>query len=268
MAWRLPIVPGFVAALAGRSRYIITGPTNTTGLLVLGALVPFLGVNGLLEPTVSADSPRSRCCAACCGFSSRSVGGAVIFRFIPESVLAGFTIGAGILIGVMQLDEALGLPAVNGAGLSEEYFGLMALLDGGRAPVADGRGCVTVLSVAAVALGQRIWRRVPTALVVVAGAAFVAWAFGLDAHTGLPLVGDRAGMPHGWPPGALPDLRPGVIAEPAGAIGGDRACSARSSCSSACVPTSRDRTCRARSWPRASPTSPAHSPRRSRPRPA
>src|SRR5688572_24097088 len=33
------IVPGFVAALAGRSRNVITGPTNTTGLLVLGALL-------------------------------------------------------------------------------------------------------------------------------------------------------------------------------------------------------------------------------------
>ena len=88
----------------------------------------------------------------------------------------------------------------------------MALFEAGSRPLPMAV-VVTVLSVAAVALGQRIWRRVPTALVVVAGAAFVAWAFGLDEHTGLPLVGDRAGMPHGWPPGALPDLRPGVIAD-------------------------------------------------------
>jgi hypothetical protein len=35
-------------AIVGR-RHVITGPMNTTGLLVLGAL-PFLGQNGLLRP--------------------------------------------------------------------------------------------------------------------------------------------------------------------------------------------------------------------------
>src|SRR5687767_13480244 len=43
------VVPGLVAAVASRSRYVVTGPTNTTGLLVLSALVPFLGPNGLLD---------------------------------------------------------------------------------------------------------------------------------------------------------------------------------------------------------------------------
>ena len=36
-------VPGFVAALVGASPQVITGPTNTTGLLILVALAPMLG---------------------------------------------------------------------------------------------------------------------------------------------------------------------------------------------------------------------------------
>src|SRR5688572_9000439 len=41
---------GLVAALVGRSAQVVTGPTNTTGLLILTALLPFLGSNGLLRP--------------------------------------------------------------------------------------------------------------------------------------------------------------------------------------------------------------------------
>ena len=49
------------------------------------------------------------------------------------------------------------------------------------------------------------------ALLAVLGAAFLAWLFQLDAAAGLPLVSDRTGVGGGWPPGALPDLRPSVV---------------------------------------------------------
>jgi SulP family sulfate permease len=42
-------------------------------------------------------------------------------------------------------------------------------------------------------------------------AAAAAWAFGLDAARGLPLVGDRAAVGVGWPPGALPSLDPALV---------------------------------------------------------
>ena len=37
------VVPGLVASIAGRSRYVITGPTNTTGLLVLACCASLTG---------------------------------------------------------------------------------------------------------------------------------------------------------------------------------------------------------------------------------
>ena len=42
-------VPGLLAAIAGKSAHVVTGPTNTTGLLILAALGPWLGHNGLLR---------------------------------------------------------------------------------------------------------------------------------------------------------------------------------------------------------------------------
>lgn len=214
------IVPGLVAAIAGRSRYVITGPTNTTGLLVLGALLPFLGTNGLLLPEGLAWLATLTLLCGLLRILFALGGGAALVRFIPESVLAGFTIGVGILIAVMQLDEALGLPPVAGAGLWQEYGGLSDhLASASPSPLAMG---VTIACIAAVALGRRLSRRLPGALLVVAGAALAAWALGLDASSGLPLISDRTSMAGGWPPGALPDVRPhvlGALLLPAAAIG-------------------------------------------------
>ncbi len=205
------VVPGLVAALAGRSRHVITGPTNTTGLLVLGALVPYLGANGLLQPAGLAWLATLTLLCGVLRFAFAFAGGVVLVRFIPESVLAGFTVGVGILIATMQLDEALGLPAVSAAGLWAEYRGLSVLLAAGVRPSLLA-SVATLACVAGVAVGQRRWPRVPAALLVVVGAALAAWLLGVDGAEGLPLVGDLTDVPAGWPPGALPDLRPTVVA--------------------------------------------------------
>lgn len=204
------VVPGLVAALAGRSRNVTTGPTNTTGVLVLAALVPYLGAHGLLQPAGLGWLATLTLLCGMLRFVFAFAGGVILVRFIPESVLAGFTVGVGVLIAAMQLDEALGLPAVSAAGLLTEYRGLADLLAGGARPSILSIG-VTVACVAGVAAGQWRWRRLPAALLAVAGAALLAWAAQLDAAAGLPLIGDRANVPGGWPPGALPDLRPAVV---------------------------------------------------------
>jgi SulP family sulfate permease len=205
------VVPGLVAAIVGRSRYVVTGPTNTTGLLVLGALVPVLGSNGLLAPAGLGWLATLTLLCGVLRVAFALSGGAVFVRFIPESVLAGFTVGVGILIAVMQLDEALGLPPVGGAGVWEEYRGLAVLLTAGQSP-SPAAIVVTGLSVAVVALGQRLRPRLPMALFVVGGAAVLTWALGLDTSSGVPLVRDRTDVPGGWPPGAWPDLRMEVVA--------------------------------------------------------
>jgi sulfate permease, SulP family len=214
------IVPGVVAAMAGRSRNVITGPTNTTGLLVLGALLPFLGQNGLLQPEGLGWLATLTLLCGVLRIVFALSGGAVLVRFVPESVLAGFTVGVGILIGLTQFDEALGLPPVNAAGPWTEYLGVAAWLSAGVRPSPLAIG-VTLLSITAVALGRRVWPRLPSALIVVIGTAFIAWTLDLDGSRGLPLVGDRAAVSGGWPPGTLPDLRLEVVSRllmPAAAI--------------------------------------------------
>jgi SulP family sulfate permease len=103
-------VAAFLAAVLGKSRQVATGPTTTTGLLILGAITPYLGENGLVRPEHLSVLATLTLLAGAIRLIVTFGGAAHLVRFIPESVLVGFTAGAGMLIGGMQLDEALGLP--------------------------------------------------------------------------------------------------------------------------------------------------------------
>ena len=105
-------VAGLVAALLGQSAQVVTGPTNTTGLLVLAALAPHLAPNGLLDAGGLPVLATLTLLAGAIRVGGALLGGAHLIRFLPESVLVGFTAGAGLLIAAMQLDEALGLSGV------------------------------------------------------------------------------------------------------------------------------------------------------------
>ena len=211
------VVAGFVAALAGRSAQVVTGPTNTTGLLILAALTPFLGANGLVGREGLPAVATLTLMVGLIRLVAALLGGAHLIRFLPESVLVGFTAGAGILIGMMQLDEAVGLAGVRAGGLVPELETVVASLPEVRLPAI----LVTAVTVALVSLGRRLSPRVPVALLAVVGASAAAIALGLDQASGLPLVRDRAAVPSGWPSGAWPDLSPSLLRQflvPASAI--------------------------------------------------
>lgn len=211
-------VAGLVAALLGKSAQVVTGPTNTTGLLILAALAPHLGPSGLLEKGGLPVLATLTLLAGSLRVLGAFAGGAHLLRFLPESVLVGFTAGAGLLIAAMQLDEGLGLAAVRPTGgLVSELRGVFGSLSDLAVPAV----LVTLATVAIVAFGRRLSLRLPAALVAVCGAAGVAMLTGLSQASGLPLVRDRAGVPSGWPPGAWPSLDPGLLQQllvPASAI--------------------------------------------------
>lgn len=210
-------VAGFVAALFGRSAQVVTGPTNTTGLLILAALAPHLAPNGLLGEGGLPVLATLTLLAGVLRVVVALAGGANLIRFLPESVLVGFTAGAGLLIAAMQLDEALGLGGVRASGLVSELRAVGSSLPGLGVPAL----LVTGATVAIVSLGGRRSARFPAALVAVLGAVGFAMASGLSQASGLPLVRDRAGVPSGWPAGALPSLDPGLLQQlliPASAI--------------------------------------------------
>lgn len=193
-------VAGLVAALVGRSTQVVTGPTNTTGLLILGALVPFLGSNGLLRENALGVLATFTLLAGVIRIVTALAGGAHLIRLIPESVLIGFTAGVAILIGVMQLDEALGLSPTRATGFISQFGEIFAHWRDAQWTALG----VAVATAGLVELGRRWSQRIPFALFAVVGATLMAWALGLDAASGLPLVHDRHAMTSGWTPLALP----------------------------------------------------------------
>ena len=198
-------IPGFIAALIGKSPHIITGPTNTTGLLILAALGPWLGTDGFVTETGLSALATLVILAGIIRLFAAALGGAALIRFLPESVLAGFTAGAGVLILVMQLDEALGLSPISDSGLFGEFSGLAMQLRQGASPQWPAV-VLTSLTALAIFWGKRYRPRLPMALITVVTAAAAAALFDLNAEVGLATVGDRSAVPSAWPPGALPSL--------------------------------------------------------------
>jgi sulfate permease, SulP family len=145
------LVPGLVAAIVGKSPHVVTGPTNTTGLLILAALTPFLGSGGLLEPSGLGVLAALTLMAGLVRVVAALLGGSTLVDFIPESVLAGFTAGAGVLITVMQLDELLGLENVRGTSLVDELgdvYAAVASSGVGWGSIALGGGTAVAIAVA------------------------------------------------------------------------------------------------------------------------
>ena len=193
-------VAGFVAALLGRSAQVVTGPTNTTGVLILSAILPFLGANGLLRENALAVLATLTLLAGAIRIVTALAGGAHLIRLIPESVLTGFTFGVAILIGVMQLDEALGIVPTRTTSFLKQFGTVIAHWRDIQWPAIG----VAIATAAMVEIGRRWSPRVPFALFAVLGATVIAWALGLDQSGGLPLVRDRHSIASGWTPFARP----------------------------------------------------------------
>ena len=195
-------VAGFVAAMVGRSAQVITGPTNTTGLLILTALMPFLDPRGFLDGGAIRVLATLTLLAGVIRIIAAFAGGAHLIRLIPESVLIGFTAGVAILIAVMQLDEALGVAPLRATSFLSQMSAVAPYLRDVQWPAAG----LTVITAIVVGLGRRWYPRAPFALFAILAATATVWLLKLDARSGLPLVHDRHPVTGGWPPVALPDV--------------------------------------------------------------
>ena len=114
-----------------------------------------------------------------------------ISEFLSEPVVIGVLSGIAVEIVVRELPVVLGLPS-RGTTTIDRLRGVfddLARTNGWAMGIAIG---VLVL----IAVGRRVNRRVPGALVGVVGSILFVRAFGLHAHDGVAVLGAVA---HGWP---------------------------------------------------------------------
>jgi SulP family sulfate permease len=190
------IVAGFLISALGGSQVQIGGPAGAFIVIVYG-IVDQHGITGLLISTFAA------------GLLMLAMGLfrlGVLIRYIPISIVIGFTNGIAVLIALSQLRDALGLPIDRMPG---EFFAQVATL---AQHLSHTNLHALVLTIGCLALlvlwprGAARWRaleRVPGPIVVLVLATALVSVLQLPVET----IGSRFGeIPRGLPAIELPPL--------------------------------------------------------------
>jgi SulP family sulfate permease len=184
------LVAGLLVTLLGGTRVQIAGPTGAFAVLLFGVTTKY-GLVGLQIVTLLAG-------AMLLLLGLAKLGG--VIRFIPESVVLGFTAGIAIVIFVGQWGNFFGLPKTAGATLFERLPQLLASFAHVQ-PATTALGIASLLIVA-------LWPKIPIAgkipspmVALVAATVFVT----LMHPEGVATIGSAfGGIPRGLPTFALP----------------------------------------------------------------
>ena len=144
------IVPCAVAALAGSSRHLVSGPTNAISLALVATLAP-LAVVG--SPAYIALALAVTVVVGALQFAIGALRLGAVANFVSPAALRGFTSGAAALIALFALTDLLGIgaPASRTLPALAEH---LAQRIGAVSPAALAVGGVTI----AVALACKAWR--------------------------------------------------------------------------------------------------------------
>ncbi len=192
------IIGAIVGGLWGSSNQLQTGPTNASSLLLLSALLA-VAAPGTPDYLIAAGM-----IAILTGIIKLVVGLArlgVLVNFVSDSVVIGFTSGAGLLIVVNQLRNLLRLSIPSTSELDQMLRNVVVHLPETHLPsLAIGLGTLLLVLIL-----LRIDRRIPGAFVAMVLASIAAAMLGLEGQ--VKVVG---ALPRALPPMAsLPfgDLR-------------------------------------------------------------
>ena len=185
------VLPCIVAALAGSSRHVVTGPTNATSLALGAMLLPLAGAAaadgagaGMAGSIVLAGALTLLVGLMQSALALARLGS--LANFISPSVMLGFTTGAAALIAWYAAGGLLG-----GGGRSTPW----AVWQQGAVSVpALVLGLATL---AAAAAGRRWWRQGPHMLAALALSIALAWAAAQPA--GQALWAALAELLRPWP---------------------------------------------------------------------
>lgn len=189
------IVAGFLISALGGSRVQIGGPTGAFVVIVY-SIVQKYGVEGLITATFLA------------GFILIIMGLArfgTVIKFIPHSVIVGFTSGIALIIFSSQIKDFFGLNIYN---VPADFLGKWTAFIHSYGSVNIYATLIAIISIAIIVIWPRINRKIPGALLAIfVSSALVAY-FRLPVET----IGSRFGeLPHSLPVPHLPALSISMI---------------------------------------------------------
>jgi len=183
------IVGAIIGALWGSSNQLHTGPTNTASLLLLTILITvetpgtpeFVTAAGLTAVMVGV----FRIIMALAGMG-------MLVNFISDSVIVGFTAGAGILIGVNQIRHLLRLDFPASPSLIETVTSIVSTIS----TTHQQTFLLGVGTMAVILLVRRFVPQLPGPLLGMIAASTVVGVLGLDQQ-GVKVLGE---IPRSLPP--------------------------------------------------------------------
>ncbi|QID18914.1 sulfate permease [Nitrogeniibacter mangrovi] len=190
------IVAGLIISLLGGSRVQIGGPTGAFIPIVYGIVADY-GVANLLVATLLAGIMLF-------AMGAFRLGG--LIRFIPVSVVTGFTNGIAVVIFLSQIKDFLGLKI---AELPGDFFGKVSTLGQHLHTMHGPTVAVAVASLLTLIFWNALARRFRPLARVPGPLAVLVIATAINALVGLPVdtIGTRfGGIPQSVPAIGLPDL--------------------------------------------------------------
>ncbi|HQD66284.1 MAG TPA: SulP family inorganic anion transporter [Casimicrobium huifangae] len=171
------VITGFIISAVGGTRLCIGGPTGAFIVVLYGILIRYGWANLMI-------------CTMMAGVILMVMGAAKLgrlIRFVPNSVIIGFTNGIAVLIALSQVKDFLGLPIAKMPG---EFFGIVKAL---WAALPNLHGPSMLLAIACLAF-LRMWpakwsRYIPSPfLVLIFSTLLTLWG-----NTGIATIGSKFG---------------------------------------------------------------------------
>ncbi len=195
------VVGAIVGALWGSSLHLHTGPTNASSLLVLASLVT------VAQPGTPEFIAAAGYLAVLVGIIKLVMGLArlgVLVNFVADSVVVGFTAGAGILISLNQLKHLFRIELPASPEIILTIQALVASIDQLHQPTLY-LGLGTIVLVACL---RRFLSKFPAALMGMIAASIIVWLLKLETQ-GVEVLG---AIPRSLPPlTSLPLLSPDLL---------------------------------------------------------
>ncbi len=201
------IIAGFIISALGGSRVQIGGPAGAFIVIVYGIIAKY-GLANLLISTILAGMLL---------FIMGLTRIGSLIRFIPVSIIIGFTNGIAVLIALSQVKDFLGLKVEK---MPADFFGMMGALGAGLHTVDPTTIAVAVSALALIVAWPRLMillavpgkvpsgplrllTRLPGSILALVLATFAVAVLHLPVET---IASRFGGIPQGLPTFALPDF--------------------------------------------------------------
>ncbi len=188
------ITAGFIISALGGSKVQIGGPTGAFVVIVYG-IIQESGYPGLMTATIMAGILLIL-------LGAFKLGG--LIKFIPYTIITGFTAGIAVTIFTTQIGDFLGLTTGKMPG---DFAGKIMMYGKSVSTINWYAFAVAALSLAVIFLWPRVTKRIPGSLVVIILATAATLIIGRFTSLRLDTIGSRYGsIPSTLPAPQLPSF--------------------------------------------------------------